>query len=92
LASARSAEAEDLAQDTFMRAVVHFERFDPERLGLAWLIAIARRLCLDLPRRRTVSARVETMGVNEAPPASPEGGSGACDYSQLVIEHRGVLA
>jgi hypothetical protein len=32
------------------------------------------------------------MVVNEAPPASPEGGSGACDYTQLVIEHRGILA
>jgi DNA-directed RNA polymerase specialized sigma24 family protein len=74
-----------------VRAVVHFERFDPERLVLPWLIAIARRLCLDL-RRRNVSARVETMVVNEAPPASPEGGSEACDYSQLVIEHRSVLA
>jgi hypothetical protein len=55
------------------------------------IIAIARRLCLDL-RRRKVSARVETMVVSEAPPASPEGGSRACDYSQPVIGHRRVLA
>jgi hypothetical protein len=73
-----------------VRAVVHFERFDPERLALPRLIAIARRPCLDLRQRNGVP--VETMVVNEAPPASPEGGSGACNYSQLVIAHPGVLA
>jgi DNA-directed RNA polymerase specialized sigma24 family protein len=41
-------------------------------LVLPWLIASARRLCLDLLQRRNVSARIETMVVNEAPPASPE--------------------
>jgi RNA polymerase sigma-70 factor (ECF subfamily) len=68
----RSSEAEDLAQDTFVRAFVHFERFDPERPVLPWLIAIARRLCLDLWRRRTVKARMETMPVSEKPAPSPE--------------------
>ena len=59
----RTADAEDLAQDTFVRAFVHFERFDPERPLLPWLIAIARRLCLDLLRRRKVVARVEALPV-----------------------------
>jgi RNA polymerase sigma-70 factor, ECF subfamily len=67
----RSSEAEDLAQDTFVRAFVHFERFDPERPVLPWLIAIARRLCLDLWRRRVVKARMETMTVSETPAPSP---------------------
>jgi RNA polymerase sigma factor (sigma-70 family) len=57
----RSPDAEDLAQDTFVRAFVHFERFDPERPVLPWLIAIARRLCLDVLRRRKMMTRVETM-------------------------------
>ena len=47
----RSSTAEDLAQETFVRAFVHFDRFDPERPLLPWLLAIARRLCLDLLRR-----------------------------------------
>jgi len=66
-------DAEDLAQDTFVRAFVHFERFDPERPVLPWLIAIARRLCLDVLRRRKVSTRLETMPAGEPPTPSPEG-------------------
>ena len=69
----RSPDAEDLAQDTFVRAFVHFERFDPERPVLPWLIAIARRLCLDLLRRRKVMARVDTLPVTDPPPPGPEG-------------------
>jgi len=69
----RSADAEDLAQDTFVRAFVHFERFDPERPVLPWLIAIARRLCLDLLRRRQVSARFSTLPASDSPMPSPDG-------------------
>lgn len=69
----RSADAEDLAQDTFVRAFAHFERFDPERPVLPWLIAIARRLCLDLLRRRKVKARMDALPIVEVQPAGPEG-------------------
>ena len=69
----RSSDAEDLAQDTFVRAFVHFERFDPERPVLPWLIAIARRLCLDLLRRRKVMASVETLPVAGPSAPGPEG-------------------
>ena len=69
----RSADAEDLAQDAFVRAFVHFERFDPERPVLPWLIAIARRLCLDVLRRRKVASRLEILAVSDPPPPGPEG-------------------
>ena len=69
----RSSDAEDLAQDAFVRAFVHFERFDPERPLLPWLIAIARRLCLDLLRRRKVMATAETKPPSGPPAPGPEG-------------------
>ena len=69
----RSPDAEDLAQDTFVRAFVHFERFDPERPVLPWLIAIARRLCLDVLRRRKMMTDKETMLVTDPPAPGPEG-------------------
>ena len=68
----RSPDAEDLAQDTFVRAFVHFERFDPERPLLPWLIAIARRLCLDVLRRRKVMTSVEAISVIGPPAPGPE--------------------
>jgi RNA polymerase sigma-70 factor (ECF subfamily) len=73
----RSSDAEDLAQETFVRAFVHFERFDPERPLLPWLIAIARRLCLDVLRRRKVSAAVDTLPLGGPPTPSPEGEAAA---------------
>ena len=68
----RSPDAEDLAQDTFVRAFVHFERFDPERPVLPWLIAIARRLCLDVLRRRKMMTSAE-VPVTGPPAPGPEG-------------------
>jgi RNA polymerase sigma-70 factor, ECF subfamily len=68
----RSADAEDLAQETFVRAFVHFERFDPDRPLLPWLIAIARRLCLDLLRRRAVAVRIPTMPIDTVTIPGPE--------------------
>ena len=56
-----------------MRALVHFERFDPERPVLPWLIAIARRLCLDLLRRRKVMTSVGAILVSASPAKGPEG-------------------
>lgn len=44
-------EAQDLAQETFMRAFIHRERFDPARPVLPWLLTIARRLCIDRVRK-----------------------------------------
>jgi RNA polymerase sigma-70 factor (ECF subfamily) len=69
----RSPDAEDLAQDTFVRAFVHFERFDPERPVLPWLIAIARRLCLDVLRRRKVMIKADAMPPGTPPAPGPEG-------------------
>jgi RNA polymerase sigma-70 factor (ECF subfamily) len=61
----RGPEAEDAAQETFVRAFVHRQRFDPERPLMPWLCTIARRLCLDKLRKRhpdlddTLEARTE---------------------------------
>jgi RNA polymerase sigma-70 factor, ECF subfamily len=54
--------AEDCAQETFVRAFVHRSHFDPKRPPLPWLLTIARRLCIDLLRRR----RIEPISNQEA--------------------------
>jgi RNA polymerase sigma-70 factor (ECF subfamily) len=44
-------DAEDLTQDTFLRAWDKFHRFDPEMPLLPWLFTIARRLSIAALRR-----------------------------------------
>lgn len=44
--------AEDLAQETFLRAFVHREAMDPELSVRPWLLSIAHRLCIDRFRTR----------------------------------------
>lgn len=45
-------EAEDIAQETFIRAFVNRERFECGRSMLPWLLTIARNLCIDRQRRK----------------------------------------
>lgn len=40
-------DAEDLTQQTFLRAYAHLDRFDPRRPMIAWLLTIARRCALN---------------------------------------------
>ncbi len=47
----RVEDAEDTAQEAFIRAFVHREKFDPNRPLAPWLMTIARRLCIDRLRR-----------------------------------------
>ncbi len=45
-------DAQDAAQDTFLRAFLHRESFQRDRAVLPWLFTIARRLCIDRIRIR----------------------------------------
>lgn len=51
-----AAEAEELAQEAFVKALQALPRFDGERRFYPWMTVIASRLCIDHHRRR---ARVE---------------------------------
>jgi len=54
-------DAEELTQDTFLRAFSHIDSYDPQRALLAtWLCRIAYRLTLDfLKRRRPLIVPIE---------------------------------
>jgi RNA polymerase sigma-70 factor (ECF subfamily) len=47
-------DAEDLAQETFVRMFRALDRYDPSRPFAAWLFTIATRLCIDHLRRRRI--------------------------------------
>jgi RNA polymerase sigma-70 factor (ECF subfamily) len=48
-------EAEDAAQETFLRAYLHLWSYDPSRGFKNWLFAIATHYCIDCLRRRRLA-------------------------------------
>lgn len=46
------AEAEDAAQETFIRAYTRIDSYDPNRKFSSWLLAIASHYCIDRLRRQ----------------------------------------
>lgn len=53
------ARAEDLTQETFLRAFKHRRRFDSRRPYWPWLATIARRVCIDEIRARITHTHVD---------------------------------
>jgi RNA polymerase sigma-70 factor (ECF subfamily) len=77
-------EAEDIAQDTFLRAFRFRSRMDPDRDQKSWLFVIARRCSVDsLRRSRRASALAQRGHDLPGIAASPE---------QLVLEQEDRLA
>src|SRR5579871_5452479 len=50
--TANRTEAEDIAQETFLRAWINYPTFDATRSFEGWVGRIALNLCLDLKRRQ----------------------------------------
>jgi RNA polymerase sigma-70 factor, ECF subfamily len=56
------AEASEAAQEAFLRAYQHLNRYNEEKPFDLWVLAIARNLCLDILRRR---AKMRSEDVDE---------------------------
>lgn len=69
-------EAEDAAQESFLRAFRALERYDPKRSFGTWLLAIASHRCIDLMRHRKrhpqSSRRPPLTGEGTDPDDGPE--------------------
>jgi RNA polymerase sigma-70 factor (ECF subfamily) len=59
-------EAEDAAQETFLRAYMNLTRYDPGRSFKTWLLSIASNHCIDRLRRR----RLTWLSLDEPLPAN----------------------
>jgi RNA polymerase sigma-70 factor (ECF subfamily) len=57
------AEAEDAAQETFLRAYARLHQYDPGRKFSTWLFSIANYHCIDRLRKR----RLQFVGLDESP-------------------------
>jgi RNA polymerase sigma-70 factor (ECF subfamily) len=59
-----SVEAEDAAQETFIRAYTRLGTYDPSRKFSSWMLSIASHYCIDVLRRR----RGTFLSWDELPP------------------------
>ncbi|WP_082235726.1 RNA polymerase sigma factor SigW [Halobacillus massiliensis] len=72
-----SAEAEDLAQEAFIRAYTNIDRYDERRKFSTWLYRIATNLTIDWLRKRKPDYYLD---------AEVKGTDGLDMYSQLAID------
>jgi RNA polymerase sigma-70 factor (ECF subfamily) len=56
-------DAEDAAQESFIRAYRHIKRYDPDRPFATWLLSIAAHYCIDSTRKR----RLPTISTDALP-------------------------
>ena len=75
-------DAEELAQDTFIRAFSHIDHYDPQKASLStWLCRIAYRLTLDfLKRRRPLIVPIEDSEVWQTDISDEQLESTVCDH------------
>lgn len=65
-------DAEDAAQETFLRAYQHMRRYDSNRPFSTWLLSIAAHYCIDQTRKRRYPlVSVEELVEPELPEPSP---------------------
>ncbi|HTR71026.1 MAG TPA: sigma-70 family RNA polymerase sigma factor [Mycobacteriales bacterium] len=62
------ASADDLTQQTYLKAIEALPRYRGEAPASAWLLSIARHTCIDEIRRRRRAREVETIGLFVDPP------------------------
>jgi len=74
-------EAEDAAQEAFLRAYAHLDRYDDDRSFRTWLLSIASNHCIDRLRKR----RMTWLSLDETLPPHPALNSDAVEPEEAVI-------
>lgn len=69
---AKAADAEDLLQDTLLRAYENLARYRPKWPFATWLFTIARRLSINAHRRRCLATNCEALASAMAETPTPE--------------------
>lgn len=76
--------ADDLAQETYERAIGSIHRFRADGSARGWLLTIARRTCVDHTRRASRRRRLDQAVLSNATAGSLEGSLIAPDMSGRV--------
>ena len=83
-------DADDLAQETYERAIGSIHRFRGDGSARGWLLTIARRTCVDHTRRASRRRRLGRQAMHEATSGSMEGtlisadSTGRVDVDEIV--------
>jgi RNA polymerase sigma-70 factor, ECF subfamily len=86
-----AAEAEDAAQETFMRAYRSIKNYDKSRPFPTWLLSIAAHYCIDqIRKRRMAIVPIEDLGFAEPSDDAP-GPESSLSRSEEQREVRGLL-
>ncbi|RKN49498.1 sigma-70 family RNA polymerase sigma factor [Micromonospora endolithica] len=88
--------ADDLTQETYLRAFRALPAFEGRSSARTWLLGIARRACADhlrvVVRRRRLDARLAADAWTDRPHPDPAGQLGAADLvRRLPAERRGAF-
>ncbi|MFI6262316.1 sigma-70 family RNA polymerase sigma factor [Micromonospora sp. NPDC051006] len=88
--------ADDLTQETYLRAFRALPTFEGRSSARTWLLGIARRTCADhlrtVVRRRRLDARLAANAHTDRPHPDPAGQLGAADLvRRLSAERRGAF-
>lgn len=81
------AEATEIAQETFLKAFQHLDKYDESRPFELWVLTIARNLCLDLLRRR---GKVSTEDLDEHSYSLPSDAPNAEDAAIATQQRRSL--
>ena len=86
-----AAAAEDIAQEAFLAAIRHLDRFDRRRPFRPWLHRIVVNRAIDWARARSLRGELELVDA-AASPASPDLGTDVVGaLGALTPEHRAVI-
>jgi RNA polymerase sigma-70 factor, ECF subfamily len=77
-------EADDLTQETYLRAIPALARFEGRSSAKSWLLSIARRTCVDSVRRAVRRRRLGEQLASESVPEAHPSSSGAVDLMLLL--------
>ncbi len=76
-----AAEAEDAAQETFVRVYTHLKAYDPQQKLTSWILSVASHYCIDRLRRR----RIRWLSLDELVQTRPLAGD-AVRAEETVME------
>ncbi len=77
--------ADDVVQEVYLRAIPALSRYRADAPARLWLLAIARRTCADVIRRRTRQRRLWHRLVSQPDPARLTGEADAAEA--MALEH-----